>query len=215
MKSNTHKTLGIAIPYFQITIQCKDVFKILLERIKSQLNDDMILYIYEDGQRSQWLYDFKFLRNNIIVESDILNRGVSYARNKCVDYLINKVDYILFLDSDDMIDGDYLENMLNACKKSEYDIYESGFYTLDVKAQFNPNVIRNGVAGSAISSKLIGSTRFDEHLQIGEDTKFMTDIFDLSKNKKQYVDTNYYYQIGINEHSLIMRYNKKMIGKER
>lgn len=212
-KSNTKKTLGIAIPYFRITCHCDDIFKKLMNQLDEQLTDDMIIYIYEDGQESDWLKEY--IKENIIVETNNINYGVSYARNKCLDYLIDKVDYILYIDSDDRLDDDYLEKMCKECKKGKYEIYESGFYVNEQRCTYDENVIRCGVSGSAIKTDIIGDVRFNNKLQIGEDTDFMGKIFDIKKHKKKFVDTNYYYQYGINEFSLIKRYQNKMIDKER
>lgn len=212
-KSNTKKTLGIAIPYFRITCYCDGIFKKLMNQLDEQLTDDMIIYIYEDGQESDWLKEY--IKENIIVETNNINYGVAYARNKCLDYLIDKVNYILYIDSDDRLDDDYLEKMYKECKKCKHEIYESGFYVNEQKCAYDENVIRCGVSGSAIKTDIIGDVRFNNKLQIGEDTDFMGKIVDIKKYKKKFVDTNYYYQFGINEFSLIKRYQNKMIGKER
>ena len=212
------KTLGIAIPYWKNTIQCEEQFKKLMEKINQQLTDDMIVYIYEDGQYSEWLSEYDNTSDNdICVVFNLYNHGVSYARNQCLFFLTEfvDVDYILFLDSDDTIDDDYLQTMCEYCKKNEYEIYESGFYVKDVLTQFSPTLVRCGVVGSAIKTDIIGDTKFDEHLQIGEDTKFMKEVCDLSKYKKCFVPTYYHYQLGINEYSLTMNYANKIISKER
>lgn len=207
------KPLGICIPYFMITIQCQETFMKLMETLSKQVTNDVLVYVYEDGQISYWLKDY--INENIIVDVDLVNRGVSYARNKCIDYMIDKVNYILFLDADDMIDDDYIEKYLIECKKNKYEVLESAFYVRDAKADFNPNVIRCGVVGSAIKTKIIGDNRFDETLQIGEDTKFMKQVIDLNKHKKHFVDSNYYYQYGINEMSLTRRFQDKLITEVR
>lgn len=207
------KTLGIGIPYRVTTYQCIEPFQKLMEQIREQLNDDILVYVYEDGQYSSWLDEYA--KDNIKIVSELVNYGVSYARNKCLDYLIDKVDYILFLDSDDRLDDDYLEKMYKECKKGEYKIIESGFYVNENKTEFDANLVRCGVCGSAIHTDLIGNNRFDVYLQISEDTKFMKAVCDLSKYKKCFVDTNYFYQLGINEMSLTMMYAHKLIGKER
>lgn len=207
------KPLGIVIPYFMITVQCQDSFMKLMETLKKQITDEVILYIYEDGQISYWLKDY--ICENIIVDVDLINRGVSYARNRGIDYLIDKVDYILFIDSDDIVDDDYIEKYLIECKKKQFAVLESGFYVLDARTEYNPFVLRNGVVGSAFKTSLIGNNRFDENLQIGEDTKFMRKVFDLNKDRKHYVDSNYRYQYGINPASLTKRFQDRQIGENR
>lgn len=208
------KTLGIIIPYYKNSEECEIAFRNLMGVLNNQLTDDMILFIWEDGQYSEWLQMFK--KNNILVEGcSNINYGVSVARNKGINYLIDKVEYILFIDSDDRVADNYLKVMCEYCADKTHEVIESTFYVNRDKAQFNPNLVRSGVAGSAIQTKIIGDIRFDERLQIAEDTTFMNSIIDLSKHRKKHAPTNYYYQYGINPNSLIMRYNRKDIRKER
>ena len=208
------KTLGIIIPYYKNSEECEIAFKKLMGTLSKQLTDDMILFVWEDGQYSEWLQMFK--KNNILVEGcSNINYGVSLARNKGIEYLIDKVEYILFIDSDDMIADDYLKVMCEYCADNTHEVIESTFYVNKEVAQFNPNLVRSGVAGSAIQTKIIGDIRFKENLQIAEDTTFMNSVIDLSKHRKKHAPTNYYYQYGINPNSLIMRYNRRDIRKER
>jgi GT2 family glycosyltransferase len=209
------KTLGIAIPYYKNSEVCEEKFKILLETIYKQLyyENDILCVIYEDGQQSEWITDYT--TNNIIQMYSCINQGVSHARNECIDFLINEVNYILFLDSDDIIDDNYLEKMLKACKNNKYEIYESNFLIHNKKIEFKKNVRRYGVVGSAISTKIINDVRFDEDLQIGEDTKFMIDTFDIEKHNKKLVNTNYRYNLGVNRNSLTMLYQRGIIKEKR
>ena len=207
------KTLGIAIPYYKNSEQCELAFKRLMDSLNKQLNDDMILYIYEDGQISKWLDFYK--KSNTKIEQCVENKGVAYARNKALDYLIDKVNYILFIDSDDIVEENYLEVMYNYCSDATHEIVESTFHINGTPSGFNPKVIRSGVAGSALKTSIIGNIRFNEKLQIAEDTTFMNTVIDLSKYRKIHAPTIYIYQYGINDNSLIMRYNRKEIREER
>ena len=207
------KVLGIAIPYWKNTAQCEKPFQDLMGQINNQITDDMFLYIYEDGQYSEWLD--KYTCDNIKIVSNLTNMGVSYARNQCLDYLKDKVLYILFLDSDDRIDDNYIKTMYEYCADNTHEIIESGLYVKDQKFTYDPKVVRCGVAGSAIQTKIIGDNKFNEHLQIGEDTDFMKRVCDLTKYRKKFAPTYYHYQLGINDHSLTISYQRNMIGKER
>ena len=123
--------------------------------------------------------------------------------------------YILFLDSGDEIADDYLKVMHEYCADNSHEVVESLFSINGNDAQYNPKILRCGVAGSAIKTEIIGKKRFDEKLQIGEDTKFMMDVVDLSKHRKKLAKTKYTYLLGTNEQSLTMRFYKKIIGKYR
>ena len=214
-ESNTNKkTLGIVIPYYKNSEECEIAFRRLMVMLNKQLTDDMILFIWEDGQYSEWLQMFK--KNNILVEGcSNINYGVSVARNKAIDYLIDKVEYILFIDSDDMVEDNYLQKMCEYCADNTHEIIESTFLVKDTITEFNRNFVRCGVAGSAIQTRIIGDIRFDEKLQIGEDTKFMHEVCDLTKYRKKHAPTKYIYQLGINNNSLTMLHSRKEIEKER
>ena len=215
-KSNMNKKmLGIVIPYYKNSEECETAFKKLMEALEEQLTDDMILYIYEDGQFSEWLDDEIFNKPNIRHSGMKTNKGVSYARNSGIDYLIDKVNYILFIDSDDSIDDNYLKVMCEYCADNTHEIIESTFLVKDILTEFDRKLVRCGVAGSAIQTKIIGDIRFDEKLQIGEDTKFMQEVCDLTKYRKKHAPTKYIYQLGINNNSLTMLHSRKEIEKER
>ena len=206
-------TMGIVIPYYCNSIECELNFKRLMEDLDKQLTDDMILVIYEDGQYSEWLKDYD--KPNVKRISYEENKGVSHARNVCIDYLIDKVSYILFIDSDDVVENNYLPKMCEYCADNTHEIIESTFLVKGQLAPFMCDSVRCGVAGSALQTKIIGEHRFNEHLQIGEDTEFMQEVVDLTKYRKKHAPTQYNYQLGANENSLTMRHIRKEIGKER
>ena len=215
-KKVNKKVLGISIPYFKNSEKCEIAFKKLMEQMAAQLTDDMILCVYEDGQVSDWLVEYqKKLDKKMFLIQNPVNYGVSYARNQTIDYLIDKTLYILFIDSDDRVDDDYLKVMHEYCADDSHEVVESGFYVNGCKADYIPKLRRCGVAGSAIKTKIIGKKRFDEHAQIAEDTRFMEDVVDLTKHRKRLAKTNYHYQLGINPLSLTMRHDRKEISKVR
>lgn len=206
-------SLGIIIPYYKNSDQCEVQFQILMELLNKQITDDMIMFVYEDGQISEWLQKYK--RKNVIIKGSEINKGCSYARNQGIDYLINKVNYILFMDSDDYVDDDYLTKVHEYCLDNTHDIIETGFNIKGQKMTFNPREVRSCASSSALRTKIIGKHRFDETKQIGEDTKFMNEVIDLSKHRKIYCPSNYFYLLGVNPNSLIKRYERKEIGEER
>lgn len=209
--------LGIGIPYYYNSGESEIKFKNLMQKIVQTLNfkkrQEILFYIYEDGQVSDWLKEYE--RDNIIIESCKENKGVSYARNKCLDYLQDKVLYIEFIDSDDTISDNYLAKMYEYCADNTHDIIESAFWFKGNLYPFLPKIKRSGCPGSAFKTNILGDLRFDENLQIGEDTKFMNELVDFSKHRKKYCkEAIYYYNYGANPKSLIVRYERKEIGKE-
>ena len=208
------RCLGIVIPYYKNSEQCEIKFQELMQCLEPQLTDDMLLCVYEDGQVSDWLKEYAKNKNITVIACKI-NKGVSYARNACINYLINQVDYILFLDSDDMVEKNYLTKVHEYCADRTHEIIETTFFINGVLMAYNPKEVRSCAASSAIATKIIGEHRFKENIQIGEDTEFMNEIVDLTKYRKKHCPTEYYYQLGVNPNSLIKRYERKEIDKER
>lgn len=220
-KIEPKRVLGIGIPYYYNSAESELRFKELMREISSQLdnltkkvNSEVIIYIYEDGQISEWLDEYK--RDNLIIIRDKENKGVSHARNVILDKLLDNVLYVTFIDSDDLISKEFIKVLHEYCADNTHEVIETIFLFQGQELPYDPKVKRSCVAGSAIKTNIIGKTRFDEDLQIGEDTKFMQDILDLSKHRKKHcVRAKYIYQLGVNPKSLTMRYKNKIIDKRR
>lgn len=209
------KAMGIIIPYYKNSAECEIKFQQLMQQIEGQLTDDMLLYIYEDGQKTEWLDKYKNNKNIVIIQNEV-NKGVSYARNYCLDRMLDKCLYILFLDSDDTLSGSYLPKMCEFCADFSHDVIESAFNHFGTIRPFNKTLKQGGVASSAFKSSTIGKHRFDETLQIGEDTKFYDEVIDFSIHRKKYCpEAIYFYNFGANPNSLTMLHRRKEIGKER
>lgn len=129
------------------------------------------------------------------------NCGVSHARNVGLDKSIG--EYITFIDSDDEITKDYLENLYECILKSGTDIvigghaeiwddkddiipaknpYKAGVYHLtDILSDFAYVQREFGIYGwcwsKLLSRKLIGTSRFTEGLTLAEDFAFYLNIY--------------------------------------
>jgi len=214
------KVLGVSIPYYKNSNECEIAFKNLMEKISSQLQNpklkDVEVYIYEDGQISNWLWKYaKESPQTFKIKSVAKNKGVSFARNYTIDKLINNVEYILFMDSDDDIDDNFLSIMYDYCADMTHEVIEPTFQENERVCNFRPDFVRCGVAGEAIKTSIIGKYRFDEKRQIAEDCDFSHKVIDLKKHRKRHAKTKYYYQLGINPNSLTMKYKRKEIGERR
>lgn len=204
--------LGIVIPYYKNSMVCERNFKLLMECLDKQLTDDVILYVFENGQYDPWLHK-DYQRDNVKLVWYDRNKGVSYARNQGIDYLINRCEYLLFLDSDDMVDGNYIKKILTELDGT-YDIYETDYFVRDELKEYRIDGIRASACASVIKSSIIGNIRFKEDLQVGEDSLFMQDIFKDRNLSVKRIHTNYYYNYGDNLNSLSMRYQRHEITKE-
>ena len=205
--------LGIVIPYYRNSNECERNFRLLMDVLEKQITDDVGLVVVEDGQFSEWLGFYK--SDNIVIISDSINRGVSHARNVGLSYILNRgCEYVLFIDSDDMVDSNYISRILD--NLIDDDIYETNYFINNVMKEYKINGIRTSACGSVIKADLIGNLRFNESLQIGEDTLFMKQLYDRNYDiTKDYINTNYYYNLGSSLNSLTMRHLRHEIGIER
>lgn len=200
--------LGIGIPYYKNSPECEVAFKKLVNTIDKQLTSDMRLIYYEDGQSSEWLKYYDCGVSKVV--SNVINNGVAFARNVILRYLKQQgCDYILFIDSDDMVDCNYLTEMYAACKSKEYDLIESPFLVNGREYQY---FLRDNVSGCAIKMDLIGDLEFSEYYNVSEDTIFIHTLYDKKKDLKRFmISARYFYNYGINPNSLMMRFERSEI----
>lgn len=202
--------LGIGIPYYKNSEQCEIAFRKLMKMLYPQLRESTRLFIYEDGQESDWLkgYECDFIH----ILSCKVNGGVAAARNVILWNLIKDCDYILFIDSDDMVDCDYVSQMLEWCNK-DYDLVESRFFMEGREYMYTR---RDNVSGCAIKTSLIKDMSFDETLNVSEDTSFIHKVFDDNPDLKRCkIESRYIYNYGFNPNSLMMRWERSEIGVKK
>lgn len=201
--------LGILIPYYKNSEECEIQFKKLMRTLEKQVGGNIYLDIWEDGQTSEWLYNYK--NDNIDITSSCVNSGVAYTRNCLLLLVGNDYDYIMFLDSDDMIDCDFISKMYTEALTGNYDMIVSRLI-MNKKELITP--VRSNVAGICLRTKFIESLSFDTDYNISEDTIFINEVYDR-KPRIGNIDSNYYYNYGSNPNSLMMRYERSEIGIKR
>ena len=124
-----------------------------------------------------------------IILLDFENKGVSAARNQGLNVATG--DYCLFVDSDDWLDLDWIEKLIQKVKTDQVDVVVSGYYynsheqkRVLPSGEKNVKELLNMVAdpmcecNSALWNKLILANlakqfRFDETLSIGEDMLYL------------------------------------------
>lgn len=198
--------LIILIPYYKNSEECELTFKKLLKTLVKQISGNIYVFVYEDGQRSEWLHDYDY---NIFVSSHYENKGISYARNYLLkSALESNTDYIMFLDSDDMIDCDFISKMYEAANSGNYDMITSRMI-MNNKELIAPK--RSNVAGICLRSDFIKALSFNEEYNISEDTMFINEVYKRNPRIGN-IDSNYYYNYGINPNSLMKRFERSEIG---
>lgn len=200
--------LAVLIPYYKNSEECEIAFKKLMKTLVRQVTDEVWLIVYEDGQRSEWLREYS--KGQIVCNGRLDNVGVARARNILLgaNEMSIQCDYILFIDSDDMVDCDFIKKMLNICRTKEYDMIISDFIYQNQRMDYQH---RYNVAGVCLRTDFIKGIYFDERYNISEDTIFINKVYE--RNPKIFmIDSNYYYNYGINKNSLMMRFERSEIG---
>lgn len=193
--------LGILIPYYNNHPECENRFRKLMKTITKQVNDNIQVRVYEDGGYSNWLSLY-----NINVEYSLINKGVAYARNILI--LNNTFDYIMFLDSDDMIDCDFIRKMYEMAGTNEYDMIISKFIMNKKEIIYDK---RSNVAGICLRCEFIKGLTFNEDYNISEDALFIEEVYKRNPRIGK-IDSNYYYNYGANPDSLMMRFERSELN---
>ena len=168
-----------------IIIPVYNVEKYLDKCLKSVLNQtykNIEIIVINDGSTDNSLKICKKYKDKRIVLIDKENGGVSSARNKGLELASGK--YITFVDSDDWLELDAIENMVSFIEKENVDFVRFCYQTAGVR-QNSVSEAENKYIGSEISrftEKLI-SSEMPGYLpilmvkrEIIKDIKFKTDL---------------------------------------
>lgn len=116
--------ISIIIPVYNV----EDYIKECLDSLLMQTYKDLQILIVDDGSTDKTMdmvkdYEDKFEDFTILYQK---NQGVSVARNTAFDYI--KGEYTIYIDPDDFLESDMLENMYNRAEKVNVDIVISEYY---------------------------------------------------------------------------------------
>ena len=139
------------------------------------------------------------------------NSGVSGARNRGLDNATG--EYVFFLDGDDWLAPDALEQLLNA--DADADIVQGVHANAHENGEVEPitvkeatltdpceivqsyffNHIQESSCNKLFRRTAIGDVRFDETLAVAEDSKFVYAVLKQTKCVRLIADITYYYYI--------------------
>ena len=204
--------VSVIVPVFNLELyisRCVDSI------INQTIFDKIELILINDGSKDNSLkimeeYEEKY--ENIIIISQI-NSGVSAARNVGIKNAHGK--YVLFVDGDDFINTDYIENLFIATDKEEYDMVIADYWlyysennlkryrNINKQKEWNSQeaikeLLSGGLVGNNLFDKifkrtLLNGVEFNSDIKIGEDLLF---IYNYLKNAKRILGTflpGYYY----------------------
>ena len=173
------------------------------------------VYVALNGPKKNYEKYIKKLLNTYTFESEyvyIKQASVSNARNKLLD--ISVEPFIAFIDDDDIISKNYLEELMAVSDK--FIIGISNSYTFTVESnKFEENFIGKSFArldntetslfkvrkffsppwAKLISREIIKDIRFDAKISIGEDSLFMSKISPNVKGIKKVIDCKACYYV--------------------
>ena len=159
--------LTIIIPYYNTLEYTKRLFEVLTP----QLDDDIEVIIVDDGCNEKELDNLKAT----VIHLPTNSGNASRPRNVGLDNAKGK--YIAFIDSDDMISNDYIEQIRTKLRKNRDIVFlswehQNGIILITSK----PPGWNCAVWCRVYKRKIIGNTRFDESLKKAEDWKFNQNI---------------------------------------
>ena len=200
--------------------------KYLSECIDSILNQtypDIELILINDGSTDDSLKIInEYARNNkniIVINQE--NMGASLSRKNGISK--SSGDYLMFIDSDDYIEKDTIENLAKIIKRDRVDIVKYEFINRDSwindilpgiysdKLELYKKLLTtsdlNSLANEIISKKIINldDSIFKIKSSVGEDLMMNLYFFDKAK-KIEFINQRYYYY-RINEDSSTNTYN--------
>ena len=179
--------------------------------------------------------------DSVIVKHNIENRGVSYTRNQGLKCITGK--YLMFVDSDDWVEPDYVESFVNEMAKANFAMVISGYVNHDEVFNGRTDIFGWGDMGkiqvSALSEKLpelyhnrllqqlwnkIFKTEvvleneicFDETISMGEDFRFILEYLAKVKQKSDkcvLIDRPLYHYIRDNKTSLMSTFGNENIAE--
>ena len=194
--------LSIIIPYYN-TEKFTDE---LLAVLEPQITRDCEVILVDDGSDEPYVpYQEDWVR----VFRHKENKGVSAARNLGLKKA--KGDYIVFIDSDDLVTDDYIEQIFHAIESNPDTVYISwrsidrklGKIIASSQDEFNP--YNRCVWNRVFSREYIKGLSFPEGVQIGEDDAFLNSL--PAPKSKTYIEKQIYLYRSGRQGSLIWRYH--------
>lgn len=215
---------------FSVIIPTYNRANLIVKCIKSVINscpDETEIIVVDDGSTDDTQRLILSLNNNKIHYYKKANEGVSCARNYGISKASN--DYIIFLDSDDTIDG----TIFKLAEKADEDLVISGLRDLGkrnkiiketrprqkqiVTRQYYKTVIMdllhsgllNTCTGKIFSRKIINTNKvgFNKDICYGEDLRFVLDYIKATKTIN--IDTSITYYVNRSDSFLSTKYIDK------
>ncbi|MEI3394172.1 MAG: glycosyltransferase family 2 protein [Clostridia bacterium] len=119
------KKISVIIPVYNVE---KYLARCLNSIIKNTYKNIEIILVNDGSKdKSQEIIDkYKNKYGNIIKAKEQENKGPAEARNVGIEMASG--EYLMFIDSDDFIKEDYIENYVKTLKEADYDLVAGGYH---------------------------------------------------------------------------------------
>ena len=195
--------LSILISYYNIEKYIGE----LLEALAPQIRDDIEVILTDDGSDVPFKSSYEWLKV-IRIEP---NRGTSHARNVALEAA--EGNYIAFIDGDDVVAKDYVEQILERIKGNP-DYIELSWRAIDIqdirfhnKATLTAKLANPSACTRVFKREFIGDLRFNENKESAEDEDFTRHLH-LDRGKRAYIEKWMYYYRVDRENSQSMRFRQ-------
>lgn len=207
--------------------------------IYGELRDISVILVDDCSKDGSWecCQDLATRYSNVCCYHNEKNRGVSYTRNHGLE--VAESEYILFVDSDDWVSGQYAKELFVAAKQNPDSLVICGLHFRDEVAGYRRDYIweENGETVYYIPQKCFfdlpekfhlqqlwnkifrrdviekAHVRFDENQSMGEDFQFVLDYMEAAEIQECVViNQPLYYYIRWNNTSLMSHFGT--IGNE-
>lgn len=227
--------LSVIIPCYNAETTIRECLESVLENCPG----DVEIVAIDDGSNDNTLNILTEYKDKKVIKLIHLThtKGVSHARNLGISCA--EGEYLLFVDSDDLLGRDFLQIAVRIADKQdiaifkhknfalEVDVYEMNEKIEDTKVALNKRTFISGVLGmrndvpanvrcSSVWAKVIkkkvitdNNILFDENVRIGEDSLFLYEYANYCDSIIFYPLTAYYYRISAS--SLSHGFNPKML----
>lgn len=227
------KLISIIIPVYN----GEKHIKMCINNILKQTYSNIEIIVLNDGSNDKT----KEILDNLNISDKRLkivhkeNTGVSDTRNLGIN--ISQGEYIIFLDSDDYLTENAIENMMKLINNKDFDMLIYGFKVKGSKNRFNDSKTlrklyeieykKDDILKAVISTKdnifgyvwralyskdllISNDIKFPKEIKISEDYMFFVNSINCSENIV--IDCNEYYLYNINEQSMSIKYIPSLLN---
>ena len=225
--------LSIIVPMYNLE---NYIAATLNSLVSIHFDDQYEIIVVNDGSRdssAEIVRSYQEKYSHIVLYS-IENQGVSHARNVGLD--VAKGEYVTFVDGDDTVEPGFFEKAVKELDNGGYDFVQGNYQVIKPnRVCFNQRTetdevitdhavmlekflgsrkqIHNNCWGKVFRTKIAKYVRFDQHLRISEDQKYVFDIMMKAEKIKLMSDLCYhYYQRGSSAmHSMSIEKYRNMV----